>query len=43
MEVATILSIGAGKRDVWSASTESGSEMKEAVKTSCEPVHEELY
>jgi len=45
-EVATILSIGAGKGDVWCPSTASGSEMREAVKratTSCEPVHEELY
>jgi hypothetical protein len=45
-EAATILSIGAGKGDVWSASTTSSSEMREAVKratTSCEPVHEELY
>jgi hypothetical protein len=45
-EVATILSIGAGKGDVWGASTTSSSAMKEAVKratTSCEPVHEELY
>jgi hypothetical protein len=46
MEIATILSIGAGKGDVWDVSTMSGSEMREAVKratTSCEPVHEELY
>jgi hypothetical protein len=45
-EVATILSIGAGKGDVWDLSTASGSELREAVKramTSCEPVHEELY
>ena len=44
-EVATILSIGAGKGDVWSPST-SGTELKEAVKratASCEPMHEELY
>jgi hypothetical protein len=44
-EVATILSIGAGKGDVWSPST-SGTELKEAVRratASCEPVHEELY
>jgi hypothetical protein len=46
MEVATILSIGAGKGDVWDVSNMSGWEMREAVKratTSCEPVHEELY
>jgi hypothetical protein len=46
MEVATILSIGAGKGDVWDVSTATGSELREAVKramTSCEPVHEELY
>jgi hypothetical protein len=46
VEVATILSIGAGKGDVWSMSTASGSELREAVKRatmSCEPVHEELY
>jgi hypothetical protein len=46
MEVATILSIGAGKGDVWGGSIASSEEMKEAVKratTSCEPVHEELY
>jgi hypothetical protein len=45
-EVATILSIGTGKGDVWGASTTSSSEMREAVKraaTSCEPVHEEIY
>ena len=45
-EVATILSIGAGKADVWDVSTASGSELREAVKQatmSCEPVHEELY
>ena len=44
-EVATILSIGAGKGDVWSLST-SGTELTEAVKrtaASCEPVHEEVY
>jgi len=44
-EVATILSIGAGKGDVWSMST-SGRELREAVikaAASCEPVHEELY
>ena len=44
-EVATILSIGAGKGDVWSMS-ESGAELREAIKRaapSCEPVHEELY
>jgi hypothetical protein len=41
MEVATILSIGAGKGNVWDI-----SDLREAVKratTSCEPVHEELY
>ena len=46
MEVATILSIGAGKGDVWDVSNASGSEPREAMKratTSCEPVHEELY
>jgi hypothetical protein len=46
MEIATILSIGSGKGDVWDVSTMSGSEMREAMKratTSCEPVHEELY
>ena len=45
-EVATILSIGAGKGDVWGVSTTSSSEMREAMKRammSCEPVHEELY
>ena len=45
-EVATILSLGAGKGDVWGTSTAGGSELREAVKramTSCEPVHEELY
>jgi hypothetical protein len=45
-EVATILSIGVGKGDVWGLSTTSGSELREAVKqatTSCEPVHQELY
>jgi hypothetical protein len=45
-EVATILSIGAGKGDVWGVSSTSGSELREAVKRatmSCEPVHEELY
>ena len=44
-EVVTILSIGAGKGDVWTLST-SGTELREAVKratASCEPVHEELY
>ena len=44
-KVATILSIGAGKGDVWSPST-SDTELKEAVKraaASCEPVHEEVY
>ena len=44
-EVATILSIGAGKGDVWSLS-KSGTELTEAVKraaASCEPVHEEVY
>jgi hypothetical protein len=46
MEVATILSIGSGKGDVWDVSRASGSELREAVKramTSCEPIHEELY
>jgi hypothetical protein len=45
-EVATILSLGAGKGDVWEASSMSSSELREAVKRatkSCEPVHEELY
>jgi hypothetical protein len=45
-EVATILSIGAGKGDVWNLSTTTGLELREAVKqatTSCEPVHQELY
>ena len=45
-EVAAILSIGAGKGDVWGISTASGPELREAVKRatmSCEPVHEELY
>jgi hypothetical protein len=45
-EVATILSLGAGKGDVWDASSMSGSQLREAVKRatrSCEPVHEELY
>jgi hypothetical protein len=45
-EVATILSLGAGKGDIWGGWTGSSSEMREAVKraaTSCEPVHEELY
>jgi hypothetical protein len=46
IEVATILSIGAGKGNVWSVSMANGSELREAVNlatTSCEPVHEELY
>ena len=43
VEVAAILSIGAGKGDVWSISTASGSELREAVTMSCERVHEELY
>jgi hypothetical protein len=46
MEVSTILSIGAGKGDVWGVSIASGEELREAVKratTSCEPLHEELY
>jgi hypothetical protein len=46
MEVATILSIGAGKGDVWGVSIASGADLREVVKraaTSCEPVHEELY
>jgi hypothetical protein len=45
-EVATILSLGAGKGDVWDASSMSGSQLREAVNRatrSCEPVHEELY
>jgi hypothetical protein len=45
-EVATILSIGAGKGDVWSLSMTSESELRQAMKqamTSCEPVHQELY
>jgi hypothetical protein len=45
-EVATILSLGAGKGDMWDVSIASSSELREAVKratTSCEPVHEELY
>jgi hypothetical protein len=45
-EASTILSIGAGKGDVWDLSIASSSELREAVKratTSCEPVHEELY
>jgi hypothetical protein len=46
MEVATILSIGAGKEDIWDLSTTNGSELREAIRqvtTSCEPVHQELY
>jgi hypothetical protein len=46
MEIATILSIGVGKGEVWGVSTASSSELREAVKRatmSCEPVHEELY
>jgi hypothetical protein len=45
-EVATILSIGAGKGDVWSVATTSSSDLREGLKRatmSCEPVHEELY
>jgi hypothetical protein len=45
-EVATILSIGAGKGDVWSMSETDGASMIDAVKrtvANCEPVHEELY
>ena len=45
-EVATVLSIGVGKGDVWCASSTSDSELREAVRratTSCEPVHQELY
>lgn len=45
-EVATIMSIGAGKGDVWNMSTTSGLELKEVVRraaTNCEPVHEEMY
>jgi hypothetical protein len=44
-EVATILSLGAGKGDVWSMLT-TGAELRENIKraaASCEPVHEELY
>jgi hypothetical protein len=45
-EVATMLSLGAGKGDVWGVSSTSDSELREAVKRatrSCDPVHEELY
>ena len=45
-EVATMLSIGAGKGDVWSMSETDGTSMRDAVKravANCEPVHEELY
>ena len=45
-EVATILSIGAGKGDVWSMSETDGASMRDAVKrtmANCEAVHEELY
>ena len=44
-EVATILSIGAGKGDVWIMPT-NGAELRETIKrtaASCEPVHEEVY
>jgi hypothetical protein len=46
VEVATILSIGAGKGDVWDLSLTSGSELKEAMKLatkSSESVHEDLH
>jgi hypothetical protein len=42
-EVATILSIGAGRGDVWNI---TGNDMKEVIKRAvinCEPVHEDLY
>jgi len=42
-EIATILSVGSGKGDVWSL---TGNEMKEVIKwatMSCERVHEDLY
>jgi hypothetical protein len=45
-EVATILSLGAGKGDVWSMSVTDGASVRDAVKrtvANCEPVHEELY
>jgi hypothetical protein len=45
-EVATILSLGAGKGDVWSMSVTDGASARDAVKrtiANCEPVHEELY
>ena len=45
-EVATILSVGAGKGDVWSMSEMDGASMRNAVKRTvdnCEPVYEELY
>lgn len=45
-EVATILSLGAGRGDFWSMSETSSSAMKEALQRgamNCEPVHEELY
>lgn len=46
-EIATILSIGAGKGDIWKMSALRDSlEMGDALKriaTNCEPVHEELY
>jgi hypothetical protein len=45
-EVATILSIGAGKGGVWSMSEIDGASMRDAVKRTaenCELVHEELY
>ena len=45
-EVATILSIGAGKGDVWSMFEMDGASVREAIKrivANCELVHEELY
>jgi hypothetical protein len=45
-EVATILSIGAGKGDTWSMLETDGASMRDAVKrtvANCESVHEELY
>jgi hypothetical protein len=45
-EVATILSLGAGKGDVWNMSVTDGASMRDAVRhtvANCEPVHEELY
>jgi hypothetical protein len=45
-EVATILSIGAGKGDVWNMSKMDGASARDALNrivANCEPVHEELY